>query len=675
MGNGNYGTGRQQESRADEKAKEILDLVLSRLSGKERRGAGYMAICPAHKDAAPSLSVKVENGKVLLHCFAGCDFFSIAAALGLESKELFGMEPQNQSSKKDNYRASKEIDTTGPPPTISRLSDKFKLEEKFLEKECRLFDSLEGYVGVPFFDEDDSRIHVKRRVAMSGKRKYVYPSGAKLAPYGLWRLEISVRASKSLVLVEGESDCWTLWREGIPAVGIPGATATSCITQRVILGVKTIWIVQEVGEGGEMFASGCSKKLVELGFKGSLRVVRMSKYKDVSEWRISNQEGFGEEFRKELKSAKVVGHFNIADMTRKASEHADQTTDFLWYPYIPIGSPTIVAGQPGVGKSYLSTAIAAHVSSGQRFPLSNLSFEPKDVLIFSGEDDISSTIKPRLIACGADLNRVNIFDLERYDFSLDSAESMSRFGAMIDTLNPGLVVIDPLIAFLGKNIDANRSTDVRSIMRPLYDIARDRNIAILIVAHAKKGAQGGIESVVGSIDFVAAVRSMISVFNDPECEQKEGRTQSVFAHTKSNLASKGKAIRYEIERVGTHTSSIFKWNGASNLSADALAIAAESMSGHHWEMMEAMKFIRTELRMAPNNAMTANEMTAKYRKIGITAQTFQAARMAMGAELVRVGTEWCYRYSQDSTNEEIPKNENSFQFNNGDPIPGEDAPY
>ena len=66
-----------------------LEVVLARLQGVRRNGCGWMARCPAHEDRSPSLSIRKENGKILLHCFGGCSIEAVCAALEIKVSELF----------------------------------------------------------------------------------------------------------------------------------------------------------------------------------------------------------------------------------------------------------------------------------------------------------------------------------------------------------------------------------------------------------------------------------------------------------------------------------------------------------------------------------------------------------------------------------------------------------
>lgn len=66
-----------------------VEEVLSRLQGVRRSRDSWIARCPAHQDRSPSLSIRRNDGKTLLHCFAGCMTHDICAALKIEMRDLF----------------------------------------------------------------------------------------------------------------------------------------------------------------------------------------------------------------------------------------------------------------------------------------------------------------------------------------------------------------------------------------------------------------------------------------------------------------------------------------------------------------------------------------------------------------------------------------------------------
>ena len=85
---------------------------------------------------------------------------------------------------------------------------------------------------------------------------------------------------------------------------------------------------------------------------------------------------------------------------------------WLWPARVPAGKLTLLVGDPGLGKSFVTLDIAARISRGQALP--RVSNEqpaaersmPGSIVLLSAEDDVSDTIRPRLIAAGADLSRI-----------------------------------------------------------------------------------------------------------------------------------------------------------------------------------------------------------------------------------------------------------------------------
>ena len=199
-----------------------IEKALDRLEGVLESNSSWMALCPAHDDREPSLSVSEgEDGKVLLKCFANCELKEIVPALGLEMKDLFERNGQGGGG---SYTPS-ETRSTDQPPTLENYATYVGLPVEFLESL-----SLEQYyrlgkpaVRIPYLDEAGEEILlVRSRVSLTGKPKILTRKGDKHRLYGLWKLE-EAREAGYTWLVEGESDSQTAWYYGEPAIGIPGA--------------------------------------------------------------------------------------------------------------------------------------------------------------------------------------------------------------------------------------------------------------------------------------------------------------------------------------------------------------------------------------------------------------------------------------------------------------------
>lgn len=230
----------------------------------------------------------------------------------------------------------------------------------------------------------------------------------------------------------------------------------------------------------------------------------------------------------------------------KASEIEPEEIRWLWYPYVPAGKLVMLEGDPGLGKSWISCKLAADLSTGRALP-GQKPLPPMNVLMLSAEDGLADTLVPRLRLLEADLERITISDTAlMFDtLGLREIEDVMRQNAV------SIAFVDPIVAYMGGKVDMNKANEVRAIMQPLSDAAKHTNSSIIAVRHLRKA--GGTNSKyrgIGSIDFTAAVRSVIQVG-----ETKQGKT--FLEHVKHNLSPKGDTLMYEIDPdVG------FRWTGS-----------------------------------------------------------------------------------------------------------------
>jgi hypothetical protein len=296
-----------------------------------------------------------------------------------------------------------------------------------------------------------------------------------------------------------------------------------------------------------------------------------------------------------------------------------ETVSWLWYPYIARGKFTIIEGDPGLGKSWLTCALACAVSHGQGFPGAG-PFEQGNVLMLSAEDGLGDTLRPRLNAVGADVMRVFAVD-ELLTFNLSG---LLRLEAAIIEHEPLLVIIDPLFAYTGGKVDINRANECRAISAPLAAIAERHGCAMVAVRHLGKSRGGGhaLNAGIGSIDFTAAARSVLLVGRDPDDETKRAIVQ-----TKNNLAPQGAAIGFKVEGEKFH------WTGASDLTA-ARMLATDSNDEERSNIGEAVDFIRAMLTDGPQPAETVK---AAARQAGVSEATLRRAKGRLGVRAVKQG--------------------------------------
>jgi len=235
--------------------------------------------------------------------------------------------------------------------------------------------------------------------------------------------------------------------------------------------------------------------------------------------------------------------------------------DWLWKPYLPFGKLSVLQGNPGEGKTYFAMHLAAACTNGKLLP--NMErMEPFNVIYQTAEDGLGDTVKPRLIEAGADLDRVLVID----DSDVQLTLSDERIEKAIVENNARLVIIDPIQAYLGSDVDMNRANEVRPIFMRLGQVAQRTGCAILLIGHLNKAA--GMQSLqrgLGSIDIAAAVRSVMFIG-----KLKHNPTMRILTHEKSSLAPPGASLAFSLGDEGG-----FRWVGEYDITADEMLSGIE----------------------------------------------------------------------------------------------------
>ena len=235
--------------------------------------------------------------------------------------------------------------------------------------------------------------------------------------------------------------------------------------------------------------------------------------------------------------------------------------EWLWKPYLPFGKLSVLQGNPGEGKTYFAMHLAAACTNGKLLP--NMErMEPFNVIYQTAEDGLGDTVKPRLIEAGADLDRVLVIDDSEVQLTL----SDERIEKAIVENNARLVIIDPIQAYLGADVDMNRANEVRPIFMRLGQVAQRTGCAILLIGHLNKAA--GMQSLqrgLGSIDIAAAVRSVMFIG-----KLKHDPTMRILTHEKSSLAPPGVSLAFSLGDEGG-----FRWVGEYDITADEMLSGIE----------------------------------------------------------------------------------------------------
>lgn len=309
----------------------------------------------------------------------------------------------------------------------------------------------------------------------------------------------------------------------------------------------------------------------------------------------------------------------------RLSEVQQTEVDWLWYPYIPFGKLTIIQGNPGEGKTFFAMQLAAACTNRKFLPQME-PFEPFNVIFQTAEDGLGDTVKPRLISAEADPERVLVIDDTENPLTLAD----QRIEKAIRENNARLVIIDPLQAFLGANVDMNRANEVRPIFRRLAEMAQNTNCAIVMIGHLNKasGSQSTYRGL-GSIDITAVVRSLLFIG-----KVKNDQTTRVIVHEKSSLAPPGQSLAFSLgDEKG------FRWIGAYDITAEDLLAGGE---GSKTELKQelAVKLIMDFL--TEGKKVSIAEINAEAKERGISERTVRLAKNSMGDRIAseRQGKDW-----------------------------------
>jgi len=318
-----------------------------------------------------------------------------------------------------------------------------------------------------------------------------------------------------------------------------------------------------------------------------------------------------------------------------------QPVEWLWPGKIPIGKVTLLVGDPGSGKSLVALDIAARLSRAAEWPDDCGPLAPREekrlaerddhippssTLILSAEDDLADTIRPRLDAAGADPRRVfvipSIADL-RHDFAQLRA-------AINRAPNCRLIIIDPVNAYVGPS-DAHFQTVVRKVLAPLAELATEKRIAVLAIAHLRKNDGPAIHRAAGSMGFVAAARAVWTVCRD---ETNPGRR--LLLPLKNNLSPAARGLAYTIRSTDPTSAAAIAWDSTplSTSAEDALAPAAKKRGPEAVELQDAGEWLRRALAGGPQSA---SQLTEQATQFGFHERTLRRALRAIGGDAEKRG--------------------------------------
>lgn len=286
---------------------------------------------------------------------------------------------------------------------------------------------------------------------------------------------------------------------------------------------------------------------------------------------------------------------------RRISDIQAEPINWLWRNRFARGKVSIIAGDPGLGKSQLTAFMASIVTNGAMWPVDNDPCPEGSVIFLSAEDDPADTIRPRLEAVKANLTKVITLDFIKEVNELGKStqrcfslkKDLSRLENLLKRLGDvNLIIIDPISAYLG-GTDSHKNADIRALLAPLSDMASKYQVAVIGITHLNKGqAKQALQRVTGSLAFVAAARAAYVVAKDLDMPERR-----MLLPIKNNIGDDHTGFSFSIESVtlpsGIETSKIVFDSSLITERADEVLSTESESEGSALE--EAMAFLKEEL--------------------------------------------------------------------------------
>ena len=321
----------------------------------------------------------------------------------------------------------------------------------------------------------------------------------------------------------------------------------------------------------------------------------------------------------------------------RASDVQAEAIEWIWPGRLARGKITVLEGDPGTGKTTLALSLAAAISQGDPLPGETLGRRARDVLVFSGEDDIGDTLRPRLEAAGANLGRVVFEDLrEPTAVPFILPRDFAALEQAVIEHDAALVIIDPILSYLDPGIDSHKDQSVRAALMPVAAMCQRTGVAVLLLRHLNKdSSKSALYRGGGSIAFAGVARLVLLAAKDPD---EEG--SYVLARTKGNLGRPPPALRYSIGS-GPNESGTVLWGGESDHTADTLL--APDKPGPKPDIHEQAKRYLSDL-LAGGPRLRRDIIEAAAR-VNLNEKAIERASAALGVVSEARGRERAWRLS------------------------------
>ena len=344
---------------------------------------------------------------------------------------------------------------------------------------------------------------------------------------------------------------------------------------------------------------------------------------------------------------------------------------WLWQYWLACGKVQVLAGPPGQGKTTIAMACAATVTIGGRWP-DGSRCAIGNVLVWSGEDDPADTLLPRLMAMGADRDKIFFVDATRIggqELTFDPARDMRPLERAIDQIGGiSLLIVDPIVSAVTG--DSHKNTEVRRALQPLVDLASRTNCAVLGISHFSKGGQGQdpTQRVVGSVAFGAVARLVMVA---AKVKSDDGNEKRILARSKSNIGPDGGGFEYSIaqsEPIPGIQASYILWGAAVSGTATELLSDPDVADDDGSDSDDAVDLLRAELK---GSYLVSSEAASKPLKdAGFSKKQIWSASKKLHVIRKKDGMTggWLWRLPEDSRVEDSVEDSEDSTFRKQEPL-------
>jgi putative DNA primase/helicase len=333
-----------------------------------------------------------------------------------------------------------------------------------------------------------------------------------------------------------------------------------------------------------------------------------------------------------LSGPKPTEHLSV----RKAADIQPRPIHWLWRQRLSRGRHTDLVGFPGIGKTSIVMDLIARTTTGEVWPDGRPS-EPIDVLIVAAEDDAEEVLIHRLIAAGANLERVHFLDGVRQgermvEIDLSQSLDFAAIVAKVKQLDVGLIYVDALDDILGGAYDGQGYAKTRRALSPLKALARQTNACILTTRHPTKRIAVGdaLNQGNGSIAYGAVVRGALLIVKDPNDPNRR-----LLIATKSNISKLADTLPFTLGSDQEDSFPRVIWDKADPRTADEILAVLREQEGstprnaeaEASKLDEAVALIKECLA---DEWLPVDELASLARQRGVSERTLERAKADLG---------------------------------------------